>query len=74
MEKLADIINEHLRKLKIRTGSQLWQQFEVFPCQSKFIKGAFAPGIMQAAASVVRSNGKSAWAQIPDKRCCERNY
>ena len=45
--------------LKIGQGRLAGQQFEVLPWQKRFLKGAFADGVGEAALSLARGGGKS---------------
>ncbi|MCY3701505.1 MAG: terminase large subunit, partial [Rhodospirillales bacterium] len=51
---------EYLASLTVTQGRLAGQPFEVLPWQSRFVRGAFAPGIQSAALSIARGNGKTA--------------
>ena len=49
----------YLSGLTVSQGRRAGEPFAVLPWQSRFVRGAFAPGIQSAALSVARGNGKS---------------
>ena len=51
---------EYLSSLTVTQGRLAGQAFDVLPWQSRFVRGAFAPGVQAAALSVARGNGKTA--------------
>ena len=57
--RLSDRIADYLRRLVITQGRHAGKPFEVLPWQRRFIRGAFAPGIGEAALSLGRGGGKS---------------
>ena len=52
-------LETYLRTLSVTQGRHAGQPFDVLPWQRKFLRGAFAPGIKEAALAVARGNGKS---------------
>ena len=50
----------YLAGLTISQGRLAGQSFKVLPWQTRFVRGAFAPGTQTAALSVARGNGKTA--------------
>ena len=50
----------YLSGLTVTQGRRAGQAFTVLPWQSRFVRGAFAPGTTSAAISVARGNGKTA--------------
>ena len=54
------IYSPTLSRLTVTQGRLAGQAFCVLPWQSRFIRGAFAPGTQSAALSVARGNGKTA--------------
>ena len=50
----------YLGKLTVSQGGLSGQPFRVLPWQARFVRGAFAPKIADAALSVGRGNGKTA--------------
>ena len=57
--QMADLI-AYLSRLTVRQGRLAGQALQVLPWQSRFIRGAFAPGVQSSALSVARGNGKTA--------------
>ena len=53
-------LNDYLSDLTVSQGRRAGEAFKVLPWQSRFIPGAFAPGVQSAALSVARGNGKTA--------------
>ena len=51
---------EYLSGLTVSQGRLAGQSFRVLPWQSRFVQGAFRPGVQSAALSVGRANGKTA--------------
>ena len=51
---------DYLSGLTVSQGRLSGQAFRVLPWQSRFVRGAFRPGIQSAALSVARGNGKTA--------------
>ena len=49
----------YLGGLTVTQGRLAGQPFPVFPWQKRFLRGAFAPDVIEAALSVGRGNGKS---------------
>ncbi|MCY3920040.1 MAG: terminase large subunit [Chloroflexi bacterium] len=47
------------KRLRVPSGRLQAQPFELQPWQVDFLRGALAPGVMEAALSVARKNGKS---------------
>lgn len=58
-QTLARQIIDYLGTLTVTQGRLAGQKFEVLPRQKRFIKGAFAPEIIEASLSVARGNGKT---------------
>ena len=58
MTVAADLI-AYIETLTIGQGGLRGEQFKLFPWQSRFVRGAFAPAVMSAALSIGRGNGKS---------------
>ena len=52
-------LESYLSGLTVSQGRRAGEPFAVLPWQSRFVRGAFAPGIQSAALSVARGNGKS---------------
>ena len=52
-------LESYLCGLTVSQGRRAGEPFAVLPWQSRFVRGAFAPGIQSAALSVARGNGKS---------------
>ena len=50
----------YLSGLTVSQGRLTGQTFTVLPWQSRFVHGAFTPGVQSAALSVARGNGKTA--------------
>ena len=50
----------YLSGLTVSQGRLAGQAFAVLPWQSRFVRGALAPGVQSAALSVARGNGKTA--------------
>ncbi len=48
-----------LESLTVTQGSLAGQPFEVLPWQRRFVRGAFRPGVVRAALTCARGNGKS---------------
>ena len=59
MAQPTDLIS-YLSGLTVTQGRLAGQAFAVLPWQSRFVRGAFRPGIQSAALSVARGNGKTA--------------
>ena len=57
---LAKALLPYLGALRVTQGRLAGDPFRVLPWQSRFIRGAFAPGVQSAALSVARGNGKTA--------------
>ena len=55
---MLDLVR-YLRTLKVTQGGRAGKPFDVLPWQRKFLRGAFAPGVSDAALAVARGNGKS---------------
>ena len=53
-------LESYLCGLTVSQGRRAGEPFQVLPWQSRFVRGAFAPGIQSAALSVARGNGKTA--------------
>ena len=49
----------YLSELTVTQGRLAGQPFTVLPWQTRFVRGAFAPGVQAAALSVGRGNGKT---------------
>ena len=58
-QALPDRIAAYLAGLTISQGRHAGNLFEVLPWQKRFLRGAFAPGIGEAALSLGRGGGKS---------------
>ena len=58
-QALPDRIAAYLAGLTISQGRHAGNLFEVLPWQRRFLRGAFAPGIGEAALSLGRGGGKS---------------
>ena len=56
---MAHPVIEYVSRLQITQGRHAGNLFRVLPWQGKFIRGALAPGVAEAALSVARGNGKS---------------
>ena len=50
----------YLGRLTVSQGRLSGEPFRLLPWQSRFVRGAFAPGVQSAALSVGRGNGKTA--------------
>ena len=50
----------YLSSLTVSQGRFAGEAFRVLPWESRFVRGAFAPGVQTAALSVARGNGKTA--------------
>ena len=58
MAQPTDLIS-YLSGLTVTQGRLAGQAFAVLPWQSRFVRGAFRPGIQSAALSIGRGNGKT---------------
>ena len=56
---LAEAVESYLSGLVVPQGRYAGQPFPVLPWQSRFIAGAFRPGILDAALSMGRGGGKT---------------
>ena len=56
---LAADVENYLAGLIVPQGRFQGEPFPVFPWESKFVAGAFKPGVLDAALTVARGNGKS---------------
>ncbi len=59
---LAEAVESYLAGLVVPQGRYAGQPFPVLPWQSRFISGAFRPGVLDAALSLGRGNGKTTLA------------
>ena len=60
MRTLPNRLTDYLSGLTVSQGRLAGQTFQVLPWQSRFVRGAFGPGVQSAALSVGRGNGKTA--------------
>ena len=58
INRSANVVR-YLGGLTITKGRLADQTFPVLPWQRRFVRGAFAPGVTEAALSVARGNGKT---------------
>ena len=56
---LAEAVESYLAGLVVPQGRFAGEPFPVLPWQSRFIVGAFRPGVLDAALSLGRGNGKT---------------
>ena len=56
---LAEAVETYLAGLIVPQGRFVGDPLTVFPWQSRFVAGAFRPGVLDAALSVGRGNGKT---------------
>ena len=52
-------LEAYLRTLLVTQGRHAGEPFDVLPWQKRFLRGAFGPGVKDAALAVARGNGKS---------------
>ena len=52
-------LSGYISRLQVTQGEGLGKAFRLFPWERRFLKGAFAPGVEDAAISVSRGNGKT---------------
>ena len=57
--KQTKALLDYLGGLTVTQGRLAGQPFHVLPWERRFIKGAFGLGVVEAALSVGRGNGKS---------------
>ena len=57
--RLAAAVAEYIRSLRIGQGARAGEPFEVLGWQARFLRGALAPGVAEAALSLARGGGKS---------------
>lgn len=50
---------DYLHGLTVTQGARAGQPFEVLPWQSRFLRGALRPGVLEAALTMARGGGKS---------------
>ena len=56
---LAEAVESYLAGLVVPQGRYAGQPFPVLPWQSRFVAGAFRDGVLDAALSLGRGNGKT---------------
>ena len=56
---LADAVESYLARLVVPQGRFAGEPFPVLPWQSRFVAGAFRDGVLDAALSLGRGNGKT---------------
>ena len=56
---LASELSSYIEGLSISQGRHAGQQFHLLPWQRRFLRGAFKPGVMDAALSLGRGSGKT---------------
>ena len=56
---LAKRLEDYIQGLVISQGRLAGQQFKLLPWQRRYLKGAFKPGVMDAALSLGRGGGKT---------------
>ena len=55
----ATAVLDYLGGLTVTQGGMAGQPFPVFPWESRFVRGAFRPDVVEAALSIGRGNGKT---------------
>ena len=58
---LPGALVEYLGTLTVTQGRNAGAPFPVLPWERRFLRGAFAPGVVESALSVARGNGKTAF-------------
>ena len=61
VQHTAKALERYLGGLTVTQGRMTGQPFPVLPWERRFLRGAFAPGVVEAALSVARGNGKTAF-------------
>ena len=59
MQTLSKTLIEYLARLTVTQGRAAGGPFPVLNWERRFIRGAFAPGVLESALSVARGNGKT---------------
>ena len=57
---MAGRLTDYLSSLTVTQGRRAGESFVVLPWERRLLRGAFAPGVVEAAVSCGRGNGKSA--------------
>lgn len=61
VSKITKQLKDYFNSLVVTQGDRVGEAFTLFPWETKFLAGAFAPDVQTAALSIGRGNGKTSF-------------